>query len=189
MDYYENGDLSKLTSPNVECSELMVKQIIYQMCDALNFVHTHLKMIHRDVKPSNIFIEKMDQDHIHVILADFGLARANQGSTNNSYAGTPLFMSPELGLGGKYSFNTDVYSLGVAIYQIMTKDVTTSISHLYFEQDAIQFLRNKLSEPGIYSKELINLVLNMLQKSSSKRPSAGEVIKDPYFSDHIHNNV
>ncbi|KAG2377997.1 hypothetical protein C9374_008619 [Naegleria lovaniensis] len=188
MDYYENGDLSKLTAPNVECPESIVKHIIYQMCDALNFVHTNLKMIHRDVKPSNIFIDKMSQDHVHVILADFGLARANQGSTNNSYAGTPLFMSPELGLGGKYSFNTDVYSLGVAIYQIMTKDVVTSISHLYFDEecDAKEFLRNKLSEPGIYSKELIEIVVSMLEKSSSKRPSAGDVIKDPYFSD-IHN--
>ncbi|EFC50853.1 predicted protein, partial [Naegleria gruberi] len=119
MDFYSNGDLLKLMNDTEWCSERKVKQIIYQICDALNFVHTKLKVIHRDVKPSNIFIRDLDSDNIHVVLADFGLAKASMGSVDRSYAGTPLYMSLELATGGKYSFNTDIYSLGVAIYQIM----------------------------------------------------------------------
>ena len=92
MDYYEKCDLSFFTKN--DCSESIVKQILYQMCDALTYVHGTLSMIHRDIKPTNIFVKEYDGSKINVILADFGLAKQAQESSGNSYAGTPLFMSP-----------------------------------------------------------------------------------------------
>ena len=68
-------------------------------------------------------------------------------------------MSPELALGGKYYANTDEYSLGVTVYQLITKDTMTAISHLYMSKDAkeVQTLtRKRLKESGDYSDRLID---------------------------------
>ena len=132
------------------------------MCHALIFVHTTLNVIHRDVKPSNIFIKDISPNYIHTVLADFGLAKSNQNSINNSYAGTPLFMSPELGLGAKYYANTDTYSLGVTLFQLITKDRTSAISSMYFlkdEKEVISWLKKYMKQCGDYSDELINLIV------------------------------
>ena len=183
MDFYEHGDLLTFSTSNVVYSEKLVRGIIYQLCDALNFIHTNLNIIHRDIKPSNIFLKEFDpnNDKVHVVLADFGLAKHNQGSVNNSYAGTPLFMSPELGLGGKYDSSTDIYSLGVSIYQILTKDVVTSISQLYLYQDVGEVqekLRNEINTKSDhkYSSELVETVLSMLEKDPRKRPTAKQIM-------------
>ncbi|EFC41150.1 predicted protein [Naegleria gruberi] len=92
MDFYELGDLVRLTNVDFDCSEKLIKQIIFQMCQALDYIHSNMKIIHRDIKPSNIFVKSLENDNIHIIVADFGLAKANTTSTNNSYAGTPIFM-------------------------------------------------------------------------------------------------
>ncbi|KAG2391864.1 hypothetical protein C9374_013349 [Naegleria lovaniensis] len=187
MDFYEHGDLSKLTAAEFHCSEKIIKQVIYQMCDALDYIHCRMKLIHRDVKPSNIFIKDLDEEFIQIVLADFGLAKAqSNNSMNNSYAGTPLFMSPELGLGGKYYANTDIYSLGVAIYQIMTKDTFTSISNIYMAKEPAavkEWLRSKLQEGQEYSAQLIDITLSMLEKDNLSRPQAQDILNNPYFDD------
>ena len=184
MDFYDQGDLAKFVSPRSPvCSEHLVKQIIWQICNALTYVHGTLNIIHRDIKPSNIFIKSLDEKKIHVVLADFGLAKGTQ-SEALSYAGTPLYMSPEVGLGGKYYANTDVYSLGVTIYQIMTKDSATSISHLLLSKDpqsVQQLLLSKMKEGGEYSDELCEIVLKMLEKDSLMRPNAQDILGLPYF--------
>ncbi|KAG2386004.1 hypothetical protein C9374_003153 [Naegleria lovaniensis] len=184
MDFYEQGDLAKFVTPQSPfCSEHLIKQIIWQVCNALTYVHGTLNIIHRDIKPSNIFIKSMKDDKIHVVLADFGLAKGNQGSEALSYAGTPLYMSPEIGLGGKYYANTDVYSLGVTIYQIMTKDSSTSISHLLLSKDPESVRKLLLSKmkDGEYSDELCDIVLKMLEKDSMTRPNAMDILGLPYF--------
>ncbi|EFC41168.1 predicted protein [Naegleria gruberi] len=184
MDFYEKGDLVQLTYDSFICSEKILLQIIYQMLNALNFIHTSMKLIHRDIKPSNIFIKSIDNDHIEIVIADFGLARADQGSAHKSYAGTPLFMSPELGYGGKYYFNTDIYSLGVTLYQIMTKDTQTSISQLLITKDKIEvnaILKQKFEECKIYSSNLIDLVISMLEKDLTIRPQAKTLLNNPLF--------
>ncbi|EFC45409.1 serine/threonine protein kinase [Naegleria gruberi] len=186
MEFYEKGDLSAFIKPETPfCGEVIVKQIVYQMCSALDFVHSNLKAIHRDVKLSNIFIKSIDDTSIHTILADFGLAKDNHASAMQSYAGTPLYMSPELGLGASYNSNTDIWSLGVTIYQLMTKDNTTAISHMYLSKDEKQvceILHDKMKQTSNYSEELISICLKMLTKDSSSRPSAKDILKDPYFS-------
>ena len=93
-------------------------------------------------------------------------------------------MSPELGLGGKYYPNSDTYSLGVTIYQIMTKDLTTSISHLLLNdpQNAQSKLRDKMKQSKLgYSDQLIDLIIRMLDKDSLTRPNAADILSDSYF--------
>ncbi|EFC41830.1 predicted protein [Naegleria gruberi] len=107
MDFYEKGDLVQLTNESFICSEKMLLQIIYQMLNALNYIHNSMKLIHRDIKPSNIFIKSIDNDNIQIVIADFGLARADQGSAHKSYAGTPLFMVCYLSI--LWHVNSNIY--------------------------------------------------------------------------------
>nr|CAG4714190.1 unnamed protein product [Naegleria fowleri] len=189
MDFCDHGDLNRFTSDTSSsaCSENMIKQIIYQICCALSYIHGTLNMIHRDIKPSNIFIKDLKDDNIWVVLADFGLAKGNSISEHQSYAGTPLYMSPEICMGCKYYSNTDIYSLGVTIYQIMTRDIYTSISHILLSKDSQeskQFLRNKMMNEETYSEELIELVIQMMDNDNVTRPNAQDILSLPYFNNN-----
>ncbi|KAG2386590.1 hypothetical protein C9374_002334 [Naegleria lovaniensis] len=185
MEFCDYGDLYRFTSGQIECSENMVKQIIYQICNALSYIHGTLNIIHRDIKPSNIFIKDLNDHKIWVVLADFGLAKGNTiQSEHQSYAGTPLYMSPEICMGCKYYYNTDVYSLGVTIYQIMTRDVYTSISHILLSKDpqeSKQFLKSKMMMNHQYSEELVDAVVQMMDKDNLTRPNAQDILSLPYF--------
>ncbi|EFC45235.1 protein kinase [Naegleria gruberi] len=186
MDYYECGDLTNLLKHDEVVSEKLLKQILKQMLSALKLVHEEMHIIHRDIKPTNIFIKKLESEKIEIVLADFGLAKKFQESKGQSYAGTPLYMSPEIALGSSYSFNTDIFSLGVSIYQIMTKDKETSISNLLMgiqSQNAINILTKQMkqSNDNEYSNDLIEIVLQMLEKDSKQRPNASQLLSLNYF--------
>ena len=89
-----------------------------------------------------------------------------------------------MGYGGKYFYNTDIYSLGVTIYQIITKDTFTSISQLYVTKDqkeVSQLLKKKMEEPGQYSQYIIDLTLSMLEKDSAIRPQAQDILNNSVF--------
>jgi YVTN family beta-propeller protein len=95
-----------------------VRTIAAQLAEALDYAHSQ-GVIHRDIKPSNIFIGKND----HVTLADFGIARAAEATRltrSGTLLGTPEYMSPEQAKGGEIDWRTDIYSLGIVAYQMLT---------------------------------------------------------------------
>ena len=177
MDYFEMGDFSKLTNRNFNLSENLIKQLIYQLCLALEFAHCTEKSIHGNIKTSNLLIKSLTTDAIESVITDFGL---NCFENNID----PIFASPEMVSGYKYYFNTDIFSLGVVLYQIMTKDVVTSISELYGHKDqkeVVQVLRKTLGER--YSEQVIELVLSMLEKDNLTRPQAQDILSNPMLSE------
>ena len=96
-----------------------IRQIISQIGDALNYAHAR-GLIHRDVKPSNVLIDESG----NCLLTDFGLARMVEDSVNltisGTIMGTPAYMSPEQGSGQRIGPRSDVYSLGVILYEMAT---------------------------------------------------------------------
>ena len=93
-------------------------QVVRQVADALDYAH-HAGIVHRDIKPSNI----MFGPDGHVTLMDFGLVRAIEGSKltlSGAVVGTPEYMAPEQALGNPVDGRTDIYSLGVVIFRMLT---------------------------------------------------------------------
>jgi tRNA A-37 threonylcarbamoyl transferase component Bud32 len=100
-----------------------IMHIVRQVSDALDYAHAR-GYVHRDIKPSNIMVDPARDDH--VTLMDFGLVQVASGSriTRSGYiVGTPDYMSPEQAKGEPIDRRTDVYSLGVTTYHMLTGNV------------------------------------------------------------------
>jgi serine/threonine protein kinase len=94
-------------------------RIIREAAGALAYAHGR-SMIHRDVKPANLMI---DRDDNRVVLTDFGIAKIVTGAqftASGGMVGTPAYMAPEQGLGEAGDERSDLYSLGVILYQMLT---------------------------------------------------------------------
>ncbi|WDE14139.1 serine/threonine-protein kinase [Thalassomonas haliotis] len=146
MEYICGGDLAGIIHNDLDLK--LVHQCIGEMALALDFSHSK-GVIHRDIKPSNILI----RENGSFALADFGIARREDSKTNMTIAGsvmgTPKYMSPEQAMGDELDGRSDLYSLGVVFYEMLTKKVPyeasssvgTAIKHL---NDAIPLLPKKL---------------------------------------------
>ena len=124
MDLIEGVSLDSLPSENVDYKRAV--PIFVQTCNALEHAHRN-DVIHRDVKPSNIILVETKEQKDHVIVVDFGVAQlgllADEGfrlTTTGEICGSPLYMSPEQCSGEKVDKRTDIYSLGVVMYELLT---------------------------------------------------------------------
>lgn len=96
-------------------------EVVSQIADALDHAHK-AGVIHRDIKPSNVLM-----DGKWALLSDFGLAKMVEGATELTATGvgmgTPAYMSPEQGMGKKVDHRTDIYALGIILYEMLTGQV------------------------------------------------------------------
>ena len=121
MEYFERGDLR--SELNAGMSGPRVVEVISQIARALEAVHAR-GIIHRDLKPENIML----RDDGTVALADFGVAKSMFGVDNlaltqtrhGDVVGTPYYLSPEQAAGNNITPATDLYSLGVMLYEMLT---------------------------------------------------------------------
>jgi serine/threonine protein kinase len=105
-----------------------VGRISQQICRALREAHT-LDVIHRDLKPANIFLSKHGDDEDYVKVLDFGLVKhlterpEEQLTQTGLFMGSPKYMAPEQIQGGHVDARTDVYSLGIMMYEMLAGKV------------------------------------------------------------------
>jgi len=98
-----------------------IVSIVNQLASALEAAHQH-GMVHRDIKPSNVFVGARD----HVTLTDFGIVKAMSATRltrTGMLVGTPEYMSPEQAEGLSLDWRSDLYSLGVVVYEMLTGHV------------------------------------------------------------------
>lgn len=121
MEFIEGMDVHKMLKEQGRLQSDHVKNIIAQVCDALDYAH-EMKIIHRDIKPANIMVGYDGK----VKVADFGLAKITQGSDacltqSNALLGTLHYMAPEaLMLGTLVDHRADIFAMGVMLYQMLT---------------------------------------------------------------------
>lgn len=118
MPFVQSGTLASILQ-NKRLNLLEIRRIITQIGEALSAAHAR-GMIHRDIKPSNVLID----EHGNCLLTDFGLARMTEASTKitstGAVLGTPAYMSPEQGAGSEIDHRSDIYSLGIILYEMVT---------------------------------------------------------------------
>jgi len=120
MPYVDAGTLKDLMGQPLD--PLQIVDLISQIAEALDYAHQH-GIVHRDIKPSNVLLDRGEW----VLLTDFGLARMMESSEQITATGvgvgTPDYMSPEQGKGEKFDHRSDVYSLGIVLYEMLTGGV------------------------------------------------------------------
>ena len=119
MEYFERGDLRQLFGP--EMTQKRVLGIITEVASALDAIHKE-GIIHRDIKPENI----MQRADGSIALADFGIAQSIQPTQDMNFmpayggaVGTPYYMSPEQASGQATTTQSDLYSLGVMMFEML----------------------------------------------------------------------
>ena len=118
MPFVQSGTLADVLHKRQQ-SLPEIRRIMVQLGDALSYAHAR-GMIHRDIKPSNVLIDERG----NCLLTDFGLARmvesATKITTSGTVMGTPAYMSPEQGAGSAIDHRSDIYSLGIIFYEMVT---------------------------------------------------------------------
>lgn len=155
-------------------------RIVREAAGALAYAHSR-GMIHRDVKPANLMVDSHDN---RVVLTDFGIAKIVIGAhftASGGMVGTPAYMAPEQGLGEAGDERSDLYSLGIILYQLLTNE-------LPFDAEApLAIILKHLNSPipsvceknPAYPKSLDTLVWRLLAKDPEDRyQTAQDLIAD-----------
>ena len=117
MEYIEGDSLQKQIVSKKKFSAQEILNLFTPLCDGLDYAHKN-KIIHRDIKPANILIDRTGKPFI----VDFGVARIETSSMTQTGTtlGTPSYMSPEQVMGKKVDNRSDIFSLGVILFEILT---------------------------------------------------------------------
>ena len=183
MDYADGGDLAlRIKSQKGKFfQEIFIIDIFVQLCLALKHVHDR-KILHRDIKAQNVFLTKDDV----VKLGDFGIARVLSSTMDKArtVVGTPYYLSPEIVDNKPYNFKSDVWSLGVLLYELCTLKPPFDASSFHFL--ALKIVRGAYPPlPPHYSRDLKALVAQMLCIDPNKRPTIAAILKMPFINKRI----
>ena len=186
LEYASNGDLSDFIKNRKEelIDQSQIEIWILQLCLALKHSHDH-KIVHRDLKASNIFLD--DQNNLK--LGDFGLAKNLISSTQNlkGFAGTPIYLSPESITKGTTSYKSDIWALGVIIYELCC------LKNPFFCADYGELVRNICHSdiqriPQTYSEDLNEFIMLLLNRDDKERPSISQIFDIDFIRKLLINN-
>ncbi|MFC2160168.1 protein kinase [Acidobacteriota bacterium] len=177
MEYVSGGDLKRFIRRSEQLSIGKVISIAKQICDGLSEAHT-LGVIHRDLKPNNIMID----DGGNVRIMDFGIARTvtGKGITGSGVIiGTPEYMSPEQAEAKEIDQRSDIYSLGIILYEMTTGRIPfegeTPLS-VAMKHKGERPLDPKELNPQI-PDDLSGIILKCLEKDKSARYQTAEQLR------------
>ncbi|XP_076448658.1 uncharacterized protein LOC143285282 [Babylonia areolata] len=165
--------------------ESLVVHWTLQLTDGLQYLH-HKKILHRDLKPQNIFLK----DKYSVKIGDLGIARQLVFTKEMAatHIGTPLYISPEIYQGNAYSYKTDIWSLGCCVYEMMT------LQYAFHAPSRYQLVGKVVTQqvqplPDSYGRSLRSMVLSMLCKDPDQRPDAKELLASLQELDTEHQKL
>ncbi len=165
MEYVEGKNLKQLLKDKVSFSYDRIAEIVISVGDALDYAHRR-GIVHRDVKPANIILTTDGT----VKITDFGIAKMESSSltATGQFLGTPNYMSPEQVAGEVVDGRSDLFSLGVVLYELLTKkkpfagDNLTSISY--------KIVHEEYPSPQMYDAAIPAEFNPILARSLAKDP-------------------
>lgn len=179
MEFLKGEDLSKYVKKDSLLPLKQVLSLIQRAADGIDYAHQH-NVVHRDIKPANIMWDPASDT---VKITDFGIARITDSSKTKTgmVLGTPSYMSPEQLAGKKVTGQSDIFSLGVMLFQMVT-------GKLPFTGDSMASLMYKIANEKHPSPESINpavprcvtvIINRSMEKDVEKRYKRGsEMVAD-----------
>jgi len=178
MEYIKGTNLKEYIRNNQPISYRKIITIMDQILDAMSYAHEN-NIIHRDIKPQNILIDRNDT----IKITDFGIAVAlseNSITQTNSLLGSVHYMSPEQAKGSVVTKSSDIYSLGVVLYEMLTGSVpfegesAVSIALKHFQKPLPSIREKDHSLP----QPLENVVLKATAKDATQRYNSVKEMKE-----------
>jgi len=169
MQYVDGFSLADIIENEAPLHPVLAAIITHEICRAIGHAHQN-NVIHRDIKPTNVLISKDGK----LKITDFGVAKdekARDLTSVGTLIGTPCYMSPEQALGKRLSAQSDIYSLGIVLYEILTgkkpfwgetaEEITTKIARGKYKSPL-------LTDPH-HSYRLARIINKALKKNLGRR--------------------
>jgi eukaryotic-like serine/threonine-protein kinase len=192
MEYVQGTDLYDLLDRSGRLPYDVAAVIAMQVARALDYIH-YRSIVHRDIKPANIMVSRQGG----VKLMDFGIARdtnfEHDLTQTGTGIGTPSYMSPEQILGDKLDARSDIFSLGIVLYQMVTgrkpfvENEEKSVLHLIREE---KHTRARKLNPDI-PRELEKIIDRCLQKKPRDRFQSAQalvMVLERFLAKHVEMN-
>ena len=185
MEYCDGGDLNEFITKNKQTKILLKENIIWniflKILIGLYELHKN-KILHRDLKPLNIFIIKNDFD---IKIGDFGAAKLlDKNNLAQTIIGTPYYLSPEICEELPYNDKSDIWALGCILYELCT------YKHPFKANCQASLILKILKQNPrpiheYYSDDLKKLIDLILEKKYEKRPSCYDILCLPFVKDKL----
>ena len=176
MEYADDGDL-KLKIKEHQQSKIPIKvenilNWFIEICEAINYIHSK-NIIHRDLKPNNIFLMKNN----HIKLGDFGIARIfNANESVETQIGTQPYFSPQMVKGEPYDYKTDIWDLGVILYEMVNFKNPFEAKGMHgMLMNIVNGKINKIEKKS-FPNELIDLIYKILKVDPLERPEIKDIV-------------
>ena len=174
MEYIEGKSLSKIIEEKGKIPVVEAISIIKQVTEGLSFAHDK-GIVHRDIKPDNILVDRNGR----AVVTDFGIAHLEESNLTRTgeVLGTPFFMSPEQILEGKLDRRSDLFSLGVVFYLMLTgrrpfkgETISSICYHI------VHTVPDQLPDDSSIPTALISILNKLLEKDPERRYLSGKAL-------------
>ncbi|ORD97712.1 IPL1 [Hepatospora eriocheir] len=175
LEYAPMGDLWRYLHENGKLSENKTSKFIYQLSDAINYLHKH-NIIHRDIKPENILLGK----DLKLKLCDFGWCVYNADKKRQTFCGTAEYLPPELCDDKFYDKSADIWCIGILAYEMCTGNTP------FGSQKSIRMMKQKIVDddikfPDYLSPDIVDFISKCCSKNPETRITLNEIFCHPFL--------
>ncbi|OMJ69099.1 hypothetical protein SteCoe_33267 [Stentor coeruleus] len=181
LEYAEKGSLFNIIRKRIKLSENEIWPIFTQICVGLNYLHTK-NLIHRDIKPDNLLINKDDI----VKICDFGWT-ARGTEPRSTFCGTLEYMSPEMVNNRPQTYKVDIWALGVLFYEMLHGTTPYRAKN---PREMARMIDDGVYNIGTHVSNSAKILLSLLlQEDPENRPPIIEILKTQWVQEYCDNKI